>query len=671
MEAEYQLTAEEAEKEMEQLRKVFTIVRLVDANRIQCLASGKPSSKIDCSCYCFWGKNKPCENCISAIAFRDKAEKTKLEFLDSVLYQVFSKYVEIDGVPYVIEMLKKLDLETLIDKNESDKLVNQIFGLDDRIYRDVLTGAYNRRYYEEELKTSVNIQGVAMIDLDDFKIYNDTFGHSAGDAVLKTVVKQIRSCVRSTDSIVRYGGDEFLLLIPGIDEDTFVKKLREIRERVFAADVPGYSTIHLSVSVGGLFCNNEMLEKVVEKADRLMYQAKNQKNTVVTEKGIVDDNGNTDLLKKEKVRQQILVVDDSEMNREILSDMLGNDFRILEAENGEECLQLLDQYGTGISAILLDIVMPKMDGFEVLNVMERKHLIEDIPVIMISSEDSDVYVRRAYELGVSDYINRPFDAKVVCQRVYNTIKLYAKQRKLVTLVTDQIYEKEKNNQMMISILSQIVEFRNGESGLHVLHINILSELLLERLVQKTDKYQISAQRRSLITTASALHDIGKIGIDDKILNKPGRLTPEEFDEMKKHTIIGESILKNVGIYQNEELVQLAMHICRWHHERYDGRGYPDGLKGEEIPIEVQVVSIADVYDALVSERVYKKAYSHKKAVEMILNGECGQFNPLLLECLQDIQDRIDEEFQNVENQSEEENQERKVHDQIMETTVLG
>ena len=212
-----------------------------------------------------------------------------------------------------------------------------------------------------------------MIDLDDFKIYNDTFGHSAGDAALKTVVKQIRSCVRSTDSIVRYGGDEFLLLIPGIDEDTFVKKLREIRERVFAADVPGYSTIHLSVSVGGLFCSNEMLEKVVEKADRLMYQAKKSKNTVVMEKGIVDANGNTDLVKKEKVRQQILIVDDSEMNREILSDMLDNDFRILEAENGEECLQLIDQYGTGISAILLDIVMPKMDGFEVLNVMERKH----------------------------------------------------------------------------------------------------------------------------------------------------------------------------------------------------------------------------------------------------------------------------------------------------------
>lgn len=617
MEAEYQLTAEEAEKEMEQLRKVFTIVRLVDANGIQCLASGKPSSKNECSCYCFWGKNKPCENCISAIAFRDKAEKTKLEFLDSVLYQVFSKYVEIDGVPYVMEMLKKLDLETLIDKNESDKLVNQIFGLDDRIYRDVLTGAYNRRYYEENLKTSVNIQGVAMIDLDDFKIYNDTFGHSAGDAALKTVVKQIRSCVRSTDSIVRYGGDEFLLLIPGIDEDTFVKKLREIRERVFAADVPGYSTIHLSVSVGGLFCSNEMLEKVVEKAD---------------------------LVKKEKVRQQILIVDDSEMNREILSDMLDNDFRILEAENGEECLQLIDQYGTGISAILLDIVMPKMDGFEVLNVMERKHLIEDIPVIMISSEDSDVYVRRAYELGVSDYISRPFDAKVVYQRVFNTIKLYAKQRRLSALIGDQIYEKEKNNRMMITVLSHIVEFRNGESGMHVLHINRLTEKILECLVQKTDRYHLSYSDRYLITTASALHDIGKIGIDDKILNKPGKLTKDEFEIIKTHTLIGARMLEEMEVYKDEPLIKMAYQICRWHHERYDGKGYPDGLKGDDIPISAQVVAIADVYDALVSDRVYKKAYSHEKAMEMILAGECGTFNPLLLECLTDIQDTLQDEL---------------------------
>ncbi len=664
MEAEYQLTIEEARTQMEQLRKVFTIVRLVDANKIQCLLpelgesdasikrdskelkceKQKLLSKAVCPCYYFWGKDKPCDNCISALAFRDKAEKTKLEFLDSVLYQVFSKYVEIEGVPYVIEMLKTLDMDTLIDTNESERLISQIFGMDDKVYRDVLTGAYNRRYYEEELKKSTELQGVAMIDLDDFKLYNDTFGHSAGDAALKTVVRQIRSCIRKMDSLVRYGGDEFLLMVPGIQEETFIKKLCQIQESVYSTDVPGYSKMHLSVSIGGLISEGEMLEKAVEKADKLMYQAKNQKNTVVTEKGIVDENGKVDTTKNEKVRQQILVVDDSEMNREILSDMLGHDFRILEAADGEECLKMLNQYGTGISLILLDIVMPKMDGFEVLNVMERKHLIEDIPVIMISSEDSDAYVRRAYELGVSDYISRPFDAKVVYQRVFNTIKLYAKQRRLTTLIGDQIYEKEKNNRMMVTILSHIVEFRNGESGMHVVHINRLTEKLLERLVQKTDHYQLSYSDRFLITTASALHDIGKIGIDDAILNKPGKLTKEEFEIMKTHTLIGANMLEGMAAYKEEPLVKMAYQICRWHHERYDGKGYPDGLKGDEIPISAQVVSLADVYDALVSERVYKKAFSHEKAMEMILAGECGNFNPLLLECLTDIQDTLQDDL---------------------------
>ena len=288
--------------------------------------------------------------------------------------------------------------------------------------------------------------------------------------------------------------------------------------------------------------------------------------------------------------------------------------------------------------------MPGMDGFGVLNYMNRHHYLEDIPVIMISSEDSTEVVRRAYEMGVSDYINRPFDAGVVHRRVYNTIKLYAKQRRLITLITNQVYEKEKNNRMMISILSQIVEFRNGESGAHVLHINIITELILERLIQKTDQYDLSSSVRRMIVTASALHDIGKIGIDDKILNKPGRLTKEEFEVIKTHSAIGASMLESLEYYKNEPLVRIAHDICRWHHERYDGKGYPDGLKGEEIPISAQVVALADVYDALISERVYKKAYSHEKAVEMILNGECGTFNPLLLECLKDIQSRLKEEM---------------------------
>ena len=505
-------------------------------------------------------------------------------------------------------------------------------------------GAYNESYYEDEIKTVNSSAGVAVIDLDDFKLYNDTYGHNAGDIVLATVAKTIRKSIRKNDVFVRYGGDEFVLVMPKIEEETFNKKLEEIKNNIHSADIPGYTRLKLSVSIGGVIAKNETVEDAVARADKLMYQAKNEKDMVVTQNGAFDEDSMDVLHERERIKQQILIVDDSEMNRAILTEMLKSEYKILEACNGEECLYMLQQYGTGISIVLLDIVMSKMDGFQVLSVMNRNHWIEDIPVVMISSEDSESYIRRAYEMGVSDYISRPFDAKIVYQRVSNTIKLYAKQRRLITLITDQIYEKEKNNRMMIGILSQIVEFRNGESGLHVQNINILTGMLIERLVQKTDKYNITWAEGVIITTSSALHDIGKIGIDEKILNKPGKLTDEEFEIMKTHTVIGASILEDLDVYRNEELVKTARDICRWHHERYDGKGYPDGLKGDEIPISAQVVSLADVYDALVSKRVYKKSFTHEQAMKMILNGECGQFNPILLECLVDIQGRIKEEM---------------------------
>uniref|UniRef100_UPI0040274AE4 HD domain-containing phosphohydrolase n=1 Tax=Gemmiger formicilis TaxID=745368 RepID=UPI0040274AE4 len=391
------------------------------------------------------------------------------------------------------------------------------------------------------------------------------------------------------------------------------------------------------------------MEQAVSRADKLMYQAKNRKNMVVTEDNARD--GALSVAGREShSRQSILIVDDSEMNRAILAEILGCDYNILEATNGRECLAMLEQYGTGIALILLDIVMPVMDGFAVLSEMNRSHWIEDIPVIMISSEDADTVVRRAYELGVSDYVSRPFDAGVVYRRVFNTIKLYAKQRRLASLVTSQIKEKEKNTKMMISILSEVVEFRNGESGQHVLHIGTLTQRLLERLTQKTDKYDLPPETQELIVMASALHDIGKVAIDDKILNKPGRLTPEEFDLMKTHTVVGANMLDRLGRYKNEALVKTAHDICRWHHERWDGRGYPDGLAGDDIPISAQIVSMADVYDALVSKRVYKAAYSPDTAVQMILHGDCGQFNPLLLECLVDIQDVLKAEIVGRENE---------------------
>ena len=344
-----------------------------------------------------------------------------------------------------------------------------------------------------------------------------------------------------------------------------------------------------------------------------------------------------------EAKQRILIADDSAMNRAILTEMLGDGYDILEAENGLQAVSVM-QSDENIDLLLLDIMMPEMDGFEVLAMMKKCHWIDDIPVIMISAENASSFVERAYDLGASDYISRPFDTAVVRRRVINTLMLYAKQKRLVRLVAEQVYEKEKSNSTMINILSHIVEFRNGESGLHVLHIRTATEILLHTLVQQTDRYKLTAADISLISTASALHDIGKINIPESILNKPGKLTKEEFDTMKTHTTIGAEILDKLPFQQESDLVKTAYAICRWHHERYDGRGYPDGLKGEQIPIAAQVVAMADVYDALTSERCYKKAYSHDTAIQMILNGECGAFNPLLLQCLQEAAPRLQAEL---------------------------
>lgn len=343
-------------------------------------------------------------------------------------------------------------------------------------------------------------------------------------------------------------------------------------------------------------------------------------------------------------KQKLLIADDSEMNRAILSDMLDNEYEIIEAENGLEAVKELNRHGEEISLVLLDIVMPQMDGFGVLEEMNRRGWIKTIPVIMISAENASSRIERAFELGISDFISRPFDALIVYRRVVNTLLLYNKQKELMELVNQQMRENERQSGLMVDILSHIVEFRNGESGLHVLRIRRLTELLLRRLTKKTDQYSLSEQEISLVSLAAALHDIGKIAIPEQILNKPGRLTSEEFEVIKTHAMTGANMLKALPMHQSEPLLALAYEICRWHHERYDGRGYPDGLKGDEIPLSAQVVSVADVYDALVSKRVYKKAFPHEVAIQMIVTGECGTFNPLLIQCLLDIADSIPQEL---------------------------
>ena len=557
---------------------------------------------------------------------QNRAQKEELETANRNLLRMMQQ----------MEEQKAQFAQTTARNMEKEKSYQQ------QLNHDALTGTYNRRYYEEVVRNNIGPAGIALMDIDDFKICNDTYGHHAGDMALETVAKTIRSCIRETDLLIRYGGDEFLLVLAGIPADFFRTKLEQIRDAAQKTVVPGYPHFRLSLSIGGAMQTlADPMENVVRRADLLMYQAKSRKDAVA-----VDTQGSR-LAPQEEVLEEkptILLVDDAMMNRMVLTGILGEDYHILEAGNGERCLELLRANAGQIALVLLDINMPVMDGFEVLRTMNTNHTIEDVPVIMISSDDSEEAIRKAYELGASDYVNRPFDAKIVYRRVANTIKLYAKQRRLVQMVSDQIRAREKNTDVLVGVLSQIVEFRNGESGSHVRHIRTITETLLHRLMELTSRYDLTPEQQDNIALASALHDIGKIGIDEAILNKPGKLTAEEFAVIKTHSMLGAEMLHKTENFAEQPLLQTAYEIARWHHERWDGRGYPDGLKGDDIPISAQLVSMADVYDALTSERCYKKAFPHETAVQMITDGACGAFNPLLIQCLLDVQGELKQEI---------------------------
>ena len=638
MEKEKSMTKQETEEMMKQLEKVFSIVRILDVEGLETANSLNKGKMPDhpCQCYSFWNRDTRCANCISARVLADKKQRTKIEFIDSDMYQVISRYIEIDNVPHIIEMINCLDSDTLIDSDGRKELIGKIAGFDKEIYLDVLTGAYNRKYYEDNVKMSTRVSGIAMLDIDDFKLYNDTFGHMAGDVALETVVGVIKEEIRKIDLIIRYGGDEFLIVMPGIEENSFVKKIRHIREKIDNTKVSGYPELKLSVSIGGVVSDGRPIEYAIDKADKLMYKAKIRKNMVVTENDINEGNNNTSEVKRFK----ILIIDDSEKNRGELTEMLEREFDVINASDAKQGIEMINKYGEDIALLLLEVKICGMSGFEVLTYMKHSGITENIPVIMISDEKSESFIRRAYDLGAVDYIGRPFDFQTVYTRVLNTIKLYAKQRRLEKLVARNMVEKEKNNRMLIGMLEQVIEYRNGESGIHVSHIKILTEMLLDKLMQKTDKYNLSWSQRMMIITSSALHDIGKVGIEEKIINKTEKLTEEESNEMKMHTLIGAGMIENLDEYKDEELMQIAYGIRRGHHERYDGKGYPDGLKGDDIPIGAQVVALADEYDRLVMGRPNKKSVSHKQAVNMIKDRECGKFNPILVECFLEISDEI-------------------------------
>lgn len=608
------MTRQQAEQEMEQLRKVFPSVRMLTAEQVQAGEAVGDAARQ---------------------ALEEKTTHSRMEYRGQELYEVTALFAQVEGTPCVLELERRLDRIMLLDPEESEQLFNNLAEYRGKLYRDAVTGAYNERYYQEKYRSRILTAGVAVLRVDDFKAANDVYGRYAGNSVLETVAGVLRRNLGEKDRLIRRGEDRLLLLLPEVGQSDFGQKLEHLRLQLAAAGVPGYSHLHISVSIGGVWIRDGEVSAAVEHAERLATYAQMQKNTVITEQ-----QPERTAAAPVHRRQSVLIVDDSELNRKMLGQMLGSRFDIAEAASGETCLQLLEQNATGISIVLLDIHMPGIDGFTVLEEMNQKNLLEQIPVIMISSEDTVDAVRRAFDLGASDYISRPFDAKVVYQRIINTIQLYAKQRRLSAMAADLAFEKERASRMMIGILSQVVEKRNGESRDHVQRVAQLTSMLLAGLAQKTDRYPLTREMRRTIATAAALHDIGKMEICEDLLHKEGPLTEAERRTLQSHTLLGAQMLKEQPECRDDAFARTAYNICRWHHERYDGGGYPDGLQGEQIPIEAQVVGLADVYERLVSRPVDGHARTHSEVVQMICTGVCGAFNPLLLDCLQDMEAEI-------------------------------
>lgn len=608
------MTRQQAEQEMEQLRKVFPSVRMLTAEQVQAGEAVGDAARQ---------------------ALEEKTTHSRMEYRGQELYEVTALFAQVEGTPCVLELERRLDRIMLLDPEESEQLFNNLAEYRGKLYRDAVTGAYNERYYQEKYRSRILTAGVAVLRVDDFKAANDVYGRYAGNSVLETVAGVLRRNLGEKDRLIRRGEDRLLLLLPEVGQSDFGQKLEHLRLQLAAAGVPGYSHLHISVSIGGVWIRDGEVSAAVEHAERLATYAQMQKNTVITEQ-----QPERTAAAPVHRRQSVLIVDDSELNRKMLGQMLGSRFDIAEAASGEACLQLLEQNATGISIVLLDIHMSGIDGFTVLEEMNRKNLLEQIPVIMISSEDTVDAVRRAFDLGASDYISRPFDAKVVYQRIINTIRLYAKQRRLSAMAADLAFEKERASRMMIGILSQVVEKRNGESRDHVQRVAQLTSMLLAGLAQKTDRYPLTREMRRTIAAAAALHDIGKMEICEDLLHKEGPLTEAERRTLQSHTLLGAQMLEEQPECRDDAFARTAYNICRWHHERYDGGGYPDGLQGEQIPIEAQVVGLADVYERLVSRPVDGHARTHSEVVQMICTGVCGAFNPLLLDCLQDMEAEI-------------------------------
>ena len=559
----------------------------------------------------------------------------------------------------------KLYMANAADRNE----------LLSRVEEDSLTGLMNQRAFlhlQEELADNKEPMAMIVMDVDRFKQINDDFGHDMGDKILRRVAQQILQTLRPEDRVMRLGGDEFVVVLlnfSAANANVLRRKVDFINETLSKAE-EGMPLI--SVSAGVAFSENGYNESLFKHADQAMYSVKRNGGCGFrVYDGTESLRAITENKTSDKERQKILVVDDSAINRELLSDMLSDTYDVVQAEDGLKAIELIEQQGNSFCLVLLDFYMPNLNGIGVLEYMKKYRWNEILPVMVISSENRPELIAKAYDLGIMDYISRPFSETIIKQRIKNVVRLYLRHKRLAGIVFSQIQDQVDTFDRMISILSQVVEFRNEESGEHVRGVELVTEILLDRLKQISSPYAITVSQARCIRRASVLHDIGKIAIPDGILNKPGKLTAEEFEIVKTHAMEGANILMKLDNVDSDPLIHTAYEICRWHHERFDGKGYPDGLVGDEIPISAQLVSLADVYDALTNDRCYKKAYSHEKAISMILNGECGAFNPLLLKCLADVADVLPERLQDSAEEISRRRENEYLAEEVSKRDMLG
>lgn len=629
-------TQKEAEELVANLSKVFSVVRLLKAHEV---AGQQPINNEKHTCYCFdiWGRSSRCQKCSSFNTLHDKIDRTKVEYLKDRPYQVFSIYLNVEGEDCVLEVLKDFTIMNS-DPEDLKRLSETLLHVNEKLYQDPLTNTLNRAYFEEKKNSIFESAGVVFADIDDFKNLNDTYGHEFGDVVLKEVSKVLKGSVRSDDFVIRVGGDEFILILSNINHDILSLKLDYLLRRVSELILPEHPNVKISLTIGAAISNNRKLQDVVNIADQLMLEGKKYKNIAFTE---WNHHAKESLDVKRSNKPYVLIVDDSDANREMLKAMLEDEYAILEATDGIEATKIVNDYRQRLVLILLDLEMPNMNGFSFLKHFQNSHLFDDVPVVIISADVAAGVIANSYSLGAVDYISRPFNMQIVKQRVHNIIKLYTKQRQFKKEISQQINNPDVSTEILAIVLRDLVNYHNHESSNHIVHIQEITGILLDELSLESKAYQFTEVERKNIITASNLHDVGKLGISDTILKDPNVLTAEEREIYKTHTLIGAKMIASLELYQNEPLMKYAYNICRWHHEKYDGTGYPDHLAGDAIPIEAQIVSLAIVLNSLVMGNPKAPGMAPQEAIHYIQTEKAKRFNPLLLSCLVARKDEIE------------------------------